>query len=447
MDRESLYKEFFHAASLVTEYFPRSGARLLDELTAAVIGGKMLSRSEHFINMHAIKRLSYSTITRILVISDLNIGDAVFSQAVVAGLRDYFPESEIDLVVNRVAAAVIEGNPEVTKLFPVLSGSPYPTSNDSWQIKQLVKKMQFDLVISLSPYFSGHEFQIEGTKVIDFTGLALQVVRDYMAPHRKVHMIYEMHKFVHVLLSDILSPKRRKPFIGVRTTVAESAFQGARKFLHSIGIDEEELLIMYNPDASTRYTQIPFPLQIEILRELSKLSVPILLGAGHSDPNVEKRLLEFLCESERENFFVVPASIPLDVYSVLIDFSAVYISGDAGPLHIAASRKYCRNGNIQFRNSTAVLSVFGATPARIYGYDSELVGYHRANQHAPSHVYVSQSACRNITCINKMAKTCREVRCFDRLDLREIINDVSSILNEYTAFLVNEKSEQPDNSR
>ena len=441
VDRKSLYEEFFHFASVLTERFPRSGARLLDELTSAVIGGKMFSTSEHFLNMHAIKKLSHSGVDNVLVISDLNIGDALFSQAIVTGLRDYFPELEIDLVVNKAAAAIIDGNPEITMLFPILSGSPYPTRDDIYQVKQLVKKMHFSLVISLSPYFNGGEFYAEGTTVIDFAGLALQVIRDYMTPHTKSHMIYEMHKFVHVLLSQIFSPKRRKAFVGVRTTISESAVEGARNFLQSIGIDDGELLIMYNPDASTRYTQIPFHLQVEILKELSKLSLPILLGAGHSDQKVEERLLRFLNESERRNFFVVPASIPLDVYSALIDFSTVYISGDGGPLHIAASRKYCRDGNAGFRNKTAVLSVFGATPARIYGYDSELVGYHRANQFAPSHVYVSKSECRNITCINKMAKTCREVRCFDQLDSRKIVSDVWRILDKSSLFLVDGKNQ------
>lgn len=441
MDRESLYKEFFHAASLITDYFPKTGARLLNEITASTVGGKIFSLPTYFFNAHVLKRLSHSRFEKVLVISDLNIGDAIFSQAVVAGLRDYFPELEVDLVINKTAATVIEGNPEVTHLFPILSGSPCPTRDDLQQIKHLINRIHFDLVISLSPYFNGNEFYNEGTAVIDFIGLALQVVRDFMTPHKKVHMAYEMHKFVHVLFSQIFPPRRRRAFVGVRTTIAENAFEQARDFLHSMGIGEEELLIMYNPDASTKFTQIPFLFQVDMLKELSELSIPILLGAGHSNPKIEERLLGSLNESDRKNFFVVPASIPLDVYSVLIDFSKVYISGDAGPLHIAASRKYCRSGDIQFRNRTSVISIFGATPARIYGYDSELVGYQRANQFAPSHVYVSQSDCRNITCINKMAKTCREVRCFDQLDLKKIINDIRGILDKSSLSLVDNKNE------
>jgi len=106
----------------------------------------------------------------------------------------------------------------------------------------------------------------------------------------------------------------------------------------------------------------------------------------------------------------------------------VFISGDTGPLHIAAARKVSPTGRHPVRNRTAVLSFFGATPARLSGYDSSQPGFLAANQDAPSWTFVSRSPCRNITCLDKLYKTCRVVRCFEGLDLEGMVAKVGSHL-------------------
>jgi hypothetical protein len=51
-----------------------------------------------------------------------------------------------------------------------------------------------------------------------------------------------------------------------------------------------------------------------------------------------------------------------------------------------------------------------------------------ANQDVLSKTYVSESPCRNITCVNKMAKTCQTVRCFETLDVDQMMGDVENYL-------------------
>ena len=92
---------------------------------------------------------------------------------------------------------------------------------------------------------------------------------------------------------------------------------------------------------------------------------------------------------------------------------------------MAASRKYLQEDLKSLRNQTAVVSIFGSTPPRIYGYDSQKQGFFPANQDADSKVFFAQNKCRNITCINKMSKTCAQVLCFQDLDPDEIINAVN----------------------
>ncbi len=62
--------------------------------------------------------------------------------------------------------------------------------------------------------------------------------------------------------------------------------------------------------------------------------------------------------------------MPLDAYAALIDWSDVFVSGDTGPLHMAAAWKKARKEGHVFRNRSGVVGIFGATPPRLSGYDS-----------------------------------------------------------------------------
>ena len=64
----------------------------------------------------------------------------------------------------------------------------------------------------------------------------------------------------------------------------------------------------------------------------------------------------------------------------------------------------------------------------MYGFDSKTTGFFAASQDAPSRVFAGKSPCRNITCINKLAKTCSQVRCFQGLDIDEIISEAAGCL-------------------
>jgi hypothetical protein len=185
---------------------------------------------------------------------------------------------------------------------------------------------------------------------------------------------------------------------------------------------------MINPDASAKFTRIPFDIQLSLLNKFVDLNLTVLLGSGHVEKLIENRLINSLPVEKREKIIIVPASMKLDSYSALVDFSDIYISGDTGPLHLAAARKYSRTTGESLKNKTAIFSVFGATPPRIYGYDSTKDGFFAANQDAPSKIFIAPSPCRNITCIDKLGKACSDVRCFQSLDTNKIVSEAINYL-------------------
>jgi hypothetical protein len=177
---------------------------------------------------------------------------------------------------------------------------------------------------------------------------------------------------------------------------------------------------------------MPFDAQAELLQEIvarAPTTTTILLGAGHTAAGIGERLLATVPTAMQRCIHIVPRSMPLDDYAALIDFADVFITGDTGPLHLAAARRYARSGCHQFRNRTAVQSFFGATPPRMSGYDSFRSGYLAANQDAPSRCYQAVSPCRNVTCVNKLFKTCVKPRCFEHVDVDALASHAAAHLH------------------
>jgi ADP-heptose:LPS heptosyltransferase len=427
MNQKKPYKPLFKTSSLLTDCFPRTGAWLLNATVTGLLGNQFLINNclkENIDHLKQIKEFS-----RILVVGDLNIGDAINLQSSISALRDFFPDAEIDYMMNRSAVNLIDGNSEISTLWPVFTATPFPNEDDFQKIKKIVAENRYNVIFNFCPFIKENRLFPKGQKVINYFPLALILVWNDKESITNNHIVYQTHQFIHYLFLDFMTSKRKEPFKGVNVTLSDSAIKQAKNFLTSKDLLRGNPVILYNPDTASRFTRIPFELQGSIIKQLAQLPYGILLGAGHTSKNIEIALLNLLPPSQQIKIVIIPSSMPLDCYAVLIDFSDVFITGDTGPLHIGAARKFARSKNYKFRNKTAIFSIFGATPARIYGYDSNLPEFFPANQEAPSYVYIAESPCRNITCINKMAKTCKTISCFHSLDTEKIVFDIRSYLS------------------
>lgn len=420
----------FHIASRLTDLMPVTGARMLDSLLFATAGSRRLTQHYYRQDLHRLRRVKQ--FGQILVISDLNIGDAVNMQAGIAALREYFPEATIDYIVNRAAARLIDGNPDITSLYPLFTRAPIPEMSDIRNLGQLCAEREYDLVINYSPFFKRKQLATKRRRVLDYRLLAATLVHNQQDSEVINHVVWQAYYYIHRLFSMLRNPAVLRPFSGASVTLSSHAVQAAMDFLYGHDLLTGETLILYNPEASSRFTRIPLATQVALLQNLLRLNTRVLLGAGQKIPDLHKRILAQLPVRLRRRLVVVPASLPFDAYAALIDRCDAFVSGDSGPLHVGAARKQSRDGAHRFRNRTAVFGVFGATPARIYGYDSLAAGFMPANQDAPARTYIAESPCRNITCINKRAKICKQVRCFQRVPVERIGEDVGYYLKMKT---------------
>jgi ADP-heptose:LPS heptosyltransferase len=420
-------KFLFHLTSVATTWFPRGGAWFFNTIIPPIIGNKIWIKSVFQKNLKKLKRVKQ--FKKILVIPDIHIGDAIMLQGAVMAFRDFFPEARIDYIIKKSVECLISGNPDISNLYPYFTGSIFPAPGDIESIRKLVVENQYDLCFNCSPFFEDTNLFPKGQPILNLLTVAPQMVRNDIEKKGINHFMTQSYEFAAKLLRDTVPSRPTKPFKGVRLTLSDKAIEEAQNFLKDKKIPMDEPVYFLNPDTASDFTRVPFEKQVELLKLLAQLPGHILFGTAFTIRGLEEKVLAKLSRAEVDKITLVPTSVTLDGYSALIDFADVFISGDTGPLHMAAARKVSKSGNFKFRNRTFIISIFGATPARSAGYDSENPLYPPANQEAVSKTYVSESTCRNITCVNKMAKTCKVVRCFEVLNVEKIANDIKEYID------------------
>ena len=426
MTRPELEISLFKATSVLTDHFPKAGARLLDVTVRSVVGNPVIARAMARHNLKIMQKVG--SFRRFLVIADTHIGDAIMAQSSLTAIRDFFPGARVDFVINRTAAPLIEGNREVSTIFPIFSGGIFPKREDVDALHEITRKGRYDLCINFSPFIEDRDIAQPGQSILSFMSHSAQFLRNENDPVEINHFIYQGYYFVRNLLMTVAPPVRHEPFRGVGTTYSNRAIEDARNFVANCNLIAGRPVILYNPDTAGRFTLLPYDRQLAFVARLAEIDVTILMGAGLTEAGIGHRLRASVDESQRHKIHMIPEGTDLETYGALIDSSDVFVSGDTGPLHIGASRKVSRTGKHVLRNHTAILSHFGATTPRMSGYDSGQHGYLPANQDAPSWCYQAESPCRNISCLNKMLKTCRSVRCFERVDVDKLVGLIDSHL-------------------
>lgn len=425
----------FSATSRLTDRFPRAGRMILDGSLRPILGSTLLTRIFAMRNQSILKNAK--SFKKFLIVPDTHIGDSVMMQAVVAAVRDFFPDQQIDYVVNKTAASLVYGTPDASRIYPFFSGGDLPLPTDLQAIRKLLAENQYDLCINLCAFFTEKDLKTDGVAIVSMASHAPALVRNEADPHEMNHFLYQGYKFVRSLFLPILEPIRNYPFQGVPVTLSDQAIDEAAAFLQNTRVGSLPIIIL-SPDTASEKTRIPLSVQKEILLRLVQLDAQVYLGAGHSVLGMENILLASLPENLRGKVTLISRHMRLDTFSALLDSCDIFVTGDTGPMHIAAAHKRSLSGKYRFRNKTSVMSIFGATLPRMSGYDSFQPGYLPPNQDAPSWTYTAESPCRNITCINKMYKTCHNLRCFQHVDVDWVMTQIEGRLEKLQRVLPKE---------
>jgi ADP-heptose:LPS heptosyltransferase len=380
------------------------------------------------------KLLRIDRLKKVLIIPDINIGDAMICQSFIAPLKKAFPDIEISYIYQQRASPLVCTNPDIDEHFPLFRNIGYPSDKDFANLRNLLKGFHFDLIFNLNPYFTSKHFHAASSPVIYSLRLVSNIIRNYSSEGSEAHISLQMSKFAQELIETlVLNPAngggKKSDFHFNLFYTTQDPFLKAQRMLNDLNIKSDSKKVFLNPDTSCAYTRMPLWIQRKLLMGiLANPDTHVIMNCGFTFQGIEKELLKEIPSTFKKRIAVIPKETPIDVYAALTDYSDVFITGDTAPLHIAASKKIIVDSDRRFRNSTAVVGVFGATSSKIYGYDSFSSDHIPASQNAPSKVFEAFPECKNITCIDKIFKACPEVNCFNGLRPEPIIDYVNSYL-------------------
>jgi len=390
-----------------------------------------------------LKQRDYTSLRRldkcdtILVISDVNIGDSIMLQSAVEALRYYFPNAEIDYMYNSVVQDLLGLNPAISSSYPLFtSNTNLEDQNNALEIRNVLKRKQYNLILNVYPMIGRSE--LKSTKCQSL--LPLNIVLDILNAHKRndiASLPFRLTCYINDLVAHLPAHLRpdKEPFVYRENSVhIDSAiFQKREQFLQRNRIDEDAALVFINPDTSNIYTFIEPQLYIDLIHlllESDKVDY-VILGWSFQFEGTSNEIYDNIQTYYQNRVVMMPNDSALSFYAAIVDRCDCFISGDTGPLHIAASRKIAYGSKDCFANTTSIVNIFRATEPKIYGYDTYAENVIDSGQDAPARMININVACKRLSCtIQRIIKTCDAARCGGNitLDAQHISNFVCSTM-------------------
>jgi lipopolysaccharide heptosyltransferase II len=300
---------------------------------------------------------------RVLLIRLRLIGDVVLSTPLIRALRRTFPDASLNYLVERDAAAVVSGNPHLDEVIVVERTRGLTRIADDLRLARRLRRMRFDVVIDMHGGPRSSWLTLA-------TGAPQRIGYDIAGRHwmytRTVPRARELrprHSVVNQwdLLSAIDGWTGGAPdptCDAVEMPLDSAADRRVAERLQGAGVEPGHELIVVHVSASNPFRRWPEPAFVEVVSSLVRESPDrrIVLSSGPSDRPAADRI----AASARDRLPAEARSRVLDFgefdiaeLRALVGRSRLFIGGDTGPLHVAAT------------TVTPIVAIYGPTlPAR-----------------------------------------------------------------------------------
>ena len=278
---------------------------------------------------------------RLLVIRLREIGDVVFTTPAVRALRQRFPEAHISYLVEPAAAPVVASNPHISEVIvaPRRTGLGGLTSELS--LVRRLRSARFDAAIdfhggpraSLLAWLSGAPVRV-GYEVIGRSWMYTSRVarpRELRARHSVVNQWDLLAPF------GIEPPRPDADPVEMRVDPSTAAAVAER--LARAGIVSGDRLAVVHVSAGNPFRRWPIESFVAVVAGLAS-ACRVIVTSGPSERDAAARVIAEsrgrLGRYELERVLDV-GELSLTELRAVLDAAALYIGGDSGPLHVAAT--------------------------------------------------------------------------------------------------------------
>ena len=298
--------------------------------------------------------------TKILIIRLRLIGDVVFTTPLIAALKRTFPSAHLSYLVEREAAPVVAGNPHLAEIIVTDRARGWRRLLADARLALRLRRARFDLVLDL------HGGPRSAWLTLA-TGARARIGYDIQGRRgvytRRVHRPRGLHPRHSVLNQwDLLTAIDGWPNEAADPTrdpvyMAPSADAAAEvdARLRQAGVRDSDTLIVVHVSAGNPFRRWPEPAFVRLVAALAGHAPDrrVVLSSGPSDRAAAARIAAAASHQlgAASHRIVDCGELNLSELRTVITRSRLFVGGDTGPLHVAAT------------TSTPVVGIYGPTLA------------------------------------------------------------------------------------
>ena len=282
---------------------------------------------------------------RILVIRLDLIGDLVLSMTAVRALKRTYPEAEIDLLAVPASAKVVMHDPELTEIItydPNVWRRPKALVQaknwrDLYRLRRCLRARHYDIVVSVFGAWAGAIAVLSGAK--RRVGFGRESYPGFMTdnvPGRHWNPGDRKHEVDYCLelaksSGAITSPADRTP----RLYVDPQALQQLEQLLMQEGVQQAKPLIACHVTSNNGQSKRwPIPYWATLIDKLIREQGAQVTFTGAP---LDSPLIESVSRRMQEQAINLAGKTSLPQLVALLQRADLVISGDSGPMHIAAA--------------------------------------------------------------------------------------------------------------
>ena len=300
---------------------------------------------------------------RVLLIRLRLIGDVVLSTPVIRALRRAFPDARLTYLVERDAAAVVAGSPDLDRIVVVERRRGVRRVLDDLRLAWQLRRERYDVVIDMhgGPRSSWLTFATGAPQRIGYDMPGRQWMYTRTVP--RARELRPRHSVLNQWdLLEGIEGWTGEPPDPVRDPVAMPADSAAERRidarLQAAGVGPQHELIVIHVSASNPFRRWPEAAFAQVVAGLVAGSPErrVVLSSGPSDRLAADRIVAAARErvpGTSRARVIDFGEFDLAELRVLVARSGLFIGGDTGPLHVAAT------------TATPIVAIYGPTlPAR-----------------------------------------------------------------------------------
>ena len=275
------------------------------------------------------------------------IGDVVFTTPLIGALRAALPDAHLAYLIEPAAAPVVRHHPALDDVIVAPRSRGLARLRDDLALGVRLRRERYDVILDLhsGPRASWLTWLSGARRRIGFDVKARRwVYTDLVARPRELrprHSVENQWDILTPLLPDLPPPSpAENPVTMVHAPAADTLVDG---WMSREGLEGDHQLVVVHVSAGNAFRRWPLASFVELAARLTAAgrNRRIILTSGPSEAAAAAAVVAGVRERRPEHPEGVRTcgDMSLDELHALIGRARLYIGGDSGPLHVAATTR------------------------------------------------------------------------------------------------------------